>query len=298
MYIPFICLSEKCEVTDISPPMKPLPDYKWGKGFLKNLFGEKFAQRVDELCRDGLGDGATLLELPQPFGGFAFAAALRYPAGGVALYLIRSEDELPLLLKDRSRPRADSNSTPLVSSVLSANDFPTDMMSFCDMCLKVTSFPSLPAVRATCEGPDTTLSSGVGALLTVCCSLICALGGSAVGDIELLLDGTGGAVRVNVSARCPEVLPFVGRADDLMALAPYLRGARSYLRCASVVAKSAELSVSAECSDGRIAFGVVALSTLLPPPEFKSPRRESVAVERTLAETVSFILSSLNKQKQ
>ncbi len=297
MYIPFICLSEKCEVTDISPPMKPLPDYKWGKGFLSNLFGESFAQRIDELCRDGLGDGATLLELPQPFAGFSFAAALRYPAGGVALYLIRSEDELPLLLKDRSRARADS-STPLVSSILSANDFPTDMLSFCDMCLKVTSFPSLPAVRATCSDDDATLSSGVGALLTVCCSLICALGGSAAGDIELFLDGTGASVRVSVSARCPEALQFVGHADDLMALAPYLRGARSYLRCASVVAKGAELSVSAECSDGRIAFEVVALPTLLPPPEFKSPRCESAAVERTLAETVSFILSSLKEQKQ
>ncbi len=292
MYIPFICLSDNCEVTDISPTMKPFPDIKNGKGFLKRIFGDDISESVEELCRVGKKDGATLFELSQPFGIFGTLAVVRYSAGGVALYLLSEKDELEMLLRDRAK-LGDGEKLPSVVKILSKADIPTDMSTFAVMCRRVSATITTYPVSTDDSFDGMLMPAGGAALLFICAALLRAVAGSADGCIEMSVDGTGMAFGLSISVAISSSVSFAGHGEELMTLAPHLKGSRAYLRCATVGARQAQLSLSAEMSDGKISFHIGNAITVFPPPEFKSPAREGLDAEIVLCDTVNFILSSV-----
>lgn len=289
MYIPFICLSDSCEITDISPTMKPFPDVKNGKGFLRRVFGKDISERVEELCRDGRRDGSTLLELPCPIGIFKTLAAVRYPVGGLALYLLSTREELCLVLKDRAR-RTDGH-LPSVAGILSAADIPTDLPTLASMCSRVSSTLTTLTLSTSISSDDSILPDGGAALLFVCCALIRAVADTADGEIEMSFSGAHSAFGITLSVPLSVPLSLAGHGDELMLLAPFLKGSRAYLRCAVLGARQSQLSLNAEIRDGRLCFHIGSFA-VNPPPEFKSPARENAASETLLCDTVCFILSS------
>lgn len=89
--------------------------------------------------------------------------------------------------------------------------------------------------------------------------------------------------------------PFTGCCNDIMSLAPYLRGSLYYLRRAVVTAEYSQLSIGADLSpDGKLSFTVGNIPQILPTTEFKFPENDGKTDE--IIDKVLYLLSAVKEK--
>lgn len=302
MNIPYICLSDRCEITDVSDTLKSLPNKRNGKDFLLHLFGTDGYAQIEEFCLGAEDISSRVIPITSSHSVYHEAVLVKCTYGGAIMYLL-SKGTSPLQLALLQKEEAPADALDLVDHSINIGFSCSADQAFRRLCSRAAQ-NSLVEENLSGNAGEAIISANYTAslptyyssLFGVVTSLISAMVCVAIGGICLDMTSRTLGLELTISTDTFMIPPFTGGCHDIMSLSPYLRGSRQHLSAALLKAESMGFALSAVFTpDGKLSFTVSNISHIMPPPEFKLSTDNTEEAE--LWEILFDLMSSAQEQK-
>lgn len=317
MKSPYILLSTKCEIIDLSDEIRSCPGKALDRALLLCSMSESDAERLVDFCATPPAPAGSDIANTRCFRlklhSYRYGIVERSPrhSEAVALRLFTEEKDMEASLSDSTfelLTLLKSGELGYAFEAFSAKGKFIDAREIGSLIEK-----ALPHADALCRSTLTytcvpTSADGSGGcfmpidlhhFLLSLTSVVTVLDSISVsGEISISTCHRGDSFEV-IFGTSSDVVPFgtVGSLDHVLSLAPFISGSYTDLSLACYGAERCGMSISTSCSaDGAIKFILSSISELLPPLEFKTADPEHVT--EAVFKDVLRAISSVKEKEQ
>ena len=322
--VPFICLSDKCDIIDLSDEIRSCPGKTVDRTLLLFSMSESDAERLVEFCatpampyETSLSSISNSEHFNLKFHEYRYAVAEKslFASGVITLYLYRDKDDLSSQSSQKVPISKGLDEYGILRESfgnLSLDDRFIDISEVAGLIARtadsliphgIISSSKLKVVLSdNCRSTPSVHGNPINSsfLLSTFISLISILDSISIGrEITVNINSRGDSFEVVMSTYSSDATPpLIGSVGRVLSLAPYIPGSFTDLLVASYSAEMCSLRISTECSpDGEMKFTFSRMAELIPPLEFKcSPPNEFA--ERLIEDVIRAISAVKEKQNQ
>lgn len=317
--VPFICLSDNCDVIDLSDEIRSCPGKTVDRTLLLFSMSEADSERLIEFCATPYGQSATPASdmtncefFNLKFHEYRFASVKKscHGDGIITMFLYRDREDA--LKHSDNADRLLSTSERMRFNMF-FSDF-TDKDRFVNIC-EVASLISNTSELLISKGIVSANSLSVSVspaspytlrgeslntyfLLSTFISLISVLDSVSISrEIKVNVSGLTDSFEVSISTVSSDtLLPIFGSVNHVMSIASKLPGSYTDLAIASYCAEKCNLRISAHfSSEGMLSFKFSRMTEQLPPLEFKRPMGDT-SLDCLISDVIR-VISSVKKEQ-